>query len=277
MNRRNFLKIGGLAVASGLLAAVGHLELNDETHQPVVDHVRIPIKNLKSSLEGFTILQMSDIHLRPFTRPELVKKAVEMSNRLRPDLVALTGDYVWRDQEAAFELAPILAGLDARYGVYSVLGNHDLWLDVRVIKSAFADAGLPVLINEGLEVNTGNGSLYLAGLDDGWSGKMDLNKALENAPAGAPVVLRLHEPDLVNQTSRDPRVALQRSGHTHGGQIRIPGKPPILSPHLGKKYDQGLFRVNDTWLYTNRGLGVISIPLRYNCPPEITLLTLTKA
>ena len=124
---------------------------------------------------------------------------------------------------------------------------------------------------------TGNGSFYLAGMDDGWSGKPDMKLSLENAPANTPVVLLLHEPDLVDETSLDPRIALQLSGHTHGGQVLMPGKPPIVTPHLGKKYNQGLFRVNDTWLYTNRGLGVISVPLRYNCPPEITLLTLTRA
>lgn len=264
-------------MAGGLFARVGQLELNDETQTPVLDRVQIPIKNLKPALEGFTIVQMSDIHLRPFTQPDLVKKAVEMSNLLNPDLVVLTGDYVWREQEAAYELAPILAGLNARHGVYSVLGNHDLWLDVRVIKSAFAEAGLPMLINQGVEVNVGNGSFYLAGLDDGWSGQADLNLALEKAPAGAPVVLLLHEPDLVNETSQDSRIALQLSGHTHGGQVLMPGKPPIFTPHLGKIYDKGLFRVNDTWLYTNRGLGVISVPLRYNCPPEVTHITLTRA
>jgi predicted MPP superfamily phosphohydrolase len=198
ISRRNFLKISGLALASGMVAGAGHLEMNDEAEHPVVDQVLIPIKKLKPALEGFTIVQLSDIHLRPFTKPDLVKKAVEMSNRLRPDLVVLTGDYVWRNQEAAFELAPILSGLNARHGVYSVLGNHDLWLDVRVVKAAFAEARLPMLVNQGQEVNAGNGSLFLAGLDDGWSGKMDLNRALQNAPAGAPVILLLHEPDLVD-------------------------------------------------------------------------------
>jgi uncharacterized protein len=277
MNRRDFLKVSGVVAASVLLAAAGRFELDDEAQHPVVDKVLVPIKNLSPSLEGFTIAQLSDIHLRPMTQPGLVKNAVEMTNRLHPDLVALTGDYVWLDQDAAFELAPILAGLDARHGVYSVLGNHDLWLNVEAVKSAFAESRLPILINQGLEVTVGAGSLYLAGLDDGWSGKADLKRSLENAPTGVPVVLLLHEPDLVNQTSLDPRVALQLSGHTHGGQVRMPGKPPFFKPHLGEEYTQGLFRVNDTWLYTNRGLGVISVPVRYNCPPEITLLTLTRA
>ena len=153
INRRDFLKVSGLVVASAVLARVGQLELNDETVTPVVDRVQIPIKNLKPALEGFTIVQLSDIHLQPYTKPDLVRKAVEMSNSLHPDLVVLTGDYVWREQEAAFELAPILAGLNARHGVYSVLGNHDLWLDVEVIKTAFAEAGLPMLINQGLEIS----------------------------------------------------------------------------------------------------------------------------
>jgi predicted MPP superfamily phosphohydrolase len=133
------------------------------------------------------------------------------------------------------------------------------------------------LINQGLEISQGNGSFYLAGMDDGWSGQPDLSLAVENAPSDLPIVLLLHEPDLVDETSRDPRIALQLSGHTHGGQVLIAGRPPIFTPDFGKKYSQGLFRVHDTWLYTNRGLGVISVPLRYNCPPEVTLLTLTRA
>jgi predicted MPP superfamily phosphohydrolase len=197
-----------------------------------------------------------------------------MANSLRPDLTVLTGDYVWRVRAAADELAPILAGLDARYGVYSVMGNHDYWLDIRAVQDAFDASRLRVLYNEGVALGVGKGVLYLAGMDDGWSGRPDLNAALQKAPTGVPVVLLLHEPDLIDETSHDPRVSLQLSGHTHGGQVLIPGKPPFFKPYLGKKYHQGLFKVRNTWLYTNRGLGVISVPLRINCPPEITHLTL---
>ena len=113
-------------------------------------------------------------------------------------------------------------------------------------------------------------------MDNGWSLKPDLALAIENAPADTPIVLLLHESALVNETSMDPRISLQFSDHTHGGQVLMPGKPPIFTPHSGKIHSKGLFRVNETRLYINRGLGVISVPLRLNCPPEITLLRLTR-
>jgi hypothetical protein len=251
--------------------------LADESGDPVVERVLVPIPGLKPALEGFSIVQLSDIHLLPYTRAGLVRKAVEMANSLKPDLVVLTGDFVWRVEAAADELAPLLANLNARYGVFSVMGNHDYWLNIRAVQAAFDRARLPVLYNQGLVIEANGASLYLAGMDDGWAGRPNLGAALEGAPSGAPVVLLLHEPDLVDQVSLDPRVTLMLAGHTHGGQVLLGGKPPPIKPYLGEKYTQGLFKVRDTWLYTNRGLGVISIPLRINCPPEVTQLVLVPA
>ena len=273
LSRRGFLKVGGITLAS-LTAIAGGLILVDESLDPVVERISIPIKGLHPALEGFTIVQMTDIHLRPYTQPNLVRRAVAIANQLQPDLIALTGDFVWRDREAAFEIAPLLAKLNARYGVYSVMGNHDYWLDIHALQAAFDASHLPVLYNAGLSVGVGKAVLYLAGMDDGWSGHPDLKLALDQAPIGAPVILLLHEPDLADETLKDPRISLQLSGHTHGGQVLIPGKPPFFHPYLGKKYWSGLYKVNTSWLYTNRGLGVISVPLRINCPPEITQLTL---
>lgn len=268
--------MGGITAAS-LLTIAGGIALADESHEPVVDRVPIPIKGLPPALEGFSIAQMSDIHLEPFTQPGLVQRAVEMTNQLKADLVVLTGDFVWKVREAAYELAPILAGLNARYGVYSVMGNHDYWLDIQALQSAFDENHLPVLYNEGVPISIGSSVLYLAGMDDGWSGQPDLPQALEKAPPGAPVVLLLHEPDLADETSKDPRVSLQLSGHTHGGQVLVGCRPPFFHPYLGKKYWSGLYDVNGMALYTNRGLGTISVPFRINCPPEITQLILERA
>jgi len=277
LSRRNFLKFTGAALGGGLVAATTFLYLGDESRQLSLERITIPVVNLPPAFEGFKIAQMSDFHLYPYTTPELIRQAVEITNGLKPDLTVLTGDFVWRNLGAVFDLAQILSGLNARYGVYSVLGNHDLWSNASVVKGALRESGLPVLENQGIPVNIGKSTLYLAGLDDGWSGNPDLDAALENAPPGAPVVLLLHEPDLVDIYSKDSRLALQLSGHSHGGQVRLRSIGPLILPHLGRKYDFGLYRVNNMWLYTNRGIGNISVPLRYNCPPEITLFTLGMA
>lgn len=277
LNRREFLKVVGLTVGGGLVAASSYLAISDESQDPVVDQVPIRIKNLHPSLEGFTLLQMTDQHLYPLTQPSLIKKSVAIANSLNPDLVVLTGDYVWQDLEAIDELAPILAGLDAKYGVFSTLGNHDYWLDADVITTTLEAAGLPVLVNQGLSIKHGKGSFYLAGLDDGWSGNPDLDATLEGAIPGDPVILLCHEPDLADRYALDGRVSLQLSGHSHGGQIRLPGIGALILPYLGRKYDIGLYKVDQMLLYTNRGLGVISEPVRYNCPPEITQFELRRA
>jgi predicted MPP superfamily phosphohydrolase len=273
ISRRGFLKVGGITIAS-LLTIAGGLSLMDESHDPVVERISIPIKGLHPALEGFTIVQLSDIHLLPYTQRSLVRKAVEMVNQLQADLVVMTGDFVYRVKRAAQELAPILAELKARYGVYSVMGNHDYWLDYDAFMAAFTENNLILLINQGVSITVGEGVLYLAGMDDVWSGQPDLDLTLEDAPDGAPVVLLVHEPDTADQISRDPRVSLQLSGHTHGGQVIVPGKPPFFHPYLGEKYWSGLYRINNMWLYTNRGLGNTSVPLRINCPPELSQLVL---
>ena len=277
MNRREFLKVGGLAVGAGLITATSYLAINDESQDPVVDRIPLAIKNLHPALEGFTIVQITDVHLYPMTQPDLVEKSVIMANELNPDLVVLTGDYVWQKLAAIDELAPILSGLNAKYGVFSTLGNHDYWLDADVITAVMESAGLPILINQGLSIQHGKGTIYIAGLDDGWSGNPDLNKTLHRADSAEPVILLCHEPDLADRYSLDGRVNVQLSGHTHGGQIRIPGIGALILPYLGRKYDLGLYRVNDMLLYTNRGIGVISEPVRLNCPPEISQFILNRA
>jgi len=242
--------------------------------QLVVEQVKIPIHQLHPALEGFKIVQLSDFHLDPFFQIEMLRTAVSMVNALQPDLVVLTGDYVTKIGDAIFELAPLLAGLNARYGVYASLGNHDVRSRAKVIKSGLRQARLPLLVNAGLPITVGQGQLYLAGLDDGLWGRPSLKEALINCPPATPVILLAHEPDLVDQVATDVRVALQLSGHTHGGQIRLPGLGALTLPSLGSKYVQGLYRVRSTWLYTNRGIGSIRIPVRMNCQPEITEITL---
>jgi predicted MPP superfamily phosphohydrolase len=276
IDRRQFLKFSGAALAAGVVGATGYLALSNESDEISVERVPIPLKRLPPAFEGFTIAQLSDIHLLPYTRPEFVKKAVAITNGLNPDLTVLTGDYVWRESEAMFELAPIIAALNARYGVYGILGNHDYWLDVDLVILGFRQARIPLLVNQHVPITAGGKALVLAGLDDGWAGRPDLTTALDGAPADASVILLLHEPDLADKYGPDGRCAVQLAGHSHGGQVRLPGSGALVLPYLGQKYDLGLYRIDDMWLYTNRGLGNISVPLRLNCTPEVTLFTLVR-
>ena len=277
VTRRTFLKATAAAVVGVTAVSALSIALGNEANHPVVKHVTIPVRNLGPAFEGFTIVQLSDFHLYPYTKLELIRRCVQLANDLRPGLIVLTGDFVWRNVEAIHDLAPVLAQLNARHGVFAVMGNHDRWTDVRVVKSALTAASLPILDNQGLTLQEGQHRLYLAGLDDGWSGHPDLDAALEGAPSGVPIVLLVHEPDLADRYCLDGRITLQLSGHSHGGQVRLPGKGALALPELGTKYDMGLYRVRDMWLYTNRGIGCIIEPFRFNCAPEITCFTLVRA
>ena len=277
LNRRSFLKISGTTLFAGLGALITYFYLSNELENLVVEFVDIPIPELPSALEGFRIVQISDIHYYPITTLELVNQAVQMADELRPDLTLLTGDYVWHEVEVIFDLMPSLERLNARHGVFANLGNHDLWTDVNVVTTAFKEAKIPLLVNQGLSITVGRDNLYLASLDDGWSGQPDLAAAMENWPNGTPTVLLMHEPDLADEYSKDTRINLQLSGHSHGGQIRFPFLGALITPYLSWKYPMGLYNLNGMWLYTSRGLGTTNFPLRVNCAPEITALTLVRA
>jgi predicted MPP superfamily phosphohydrolase len=214
--------------------------------------------------------------LRPFTQLDHVARAVQIANDLQPDLTVLTGDYVWHDAQDIFDLAPVLGQLNARLGVFSILGNHDVWTSPRLIKQALQRQHIPVLHNRGVTLGSGAGQFYLAGIDDGWSGHPDLAAALESIPRIMPTILLAHEPDLADEFALDRRIDLQLSGHTHGGQVQLANNKPLVAPYLGRKYVSGLHRVREMWVYTSRGIGTTGIPLRLNCPPEITHITLTR-
>ncbi|WML89189.1 metallophosphoesterase [Thiothrix lacustris] len=251
-----------------------HAERTNEIRWLVEEFVEIPVKNLPLALEGFTIVQLTDMHLRPYTQVEHIQRAVEKTNALKPDLVVLTGDYVWHDGEDILDLVPVLAGLNARYGVFAVMGNHDIKTDPVLIEETFAKHGIPVLRNDGLDIQHDGGLFHLAGIDDGWLGKPDIKATLDKLRGNKPVVLLAHEPDMIDWYANDERISLQLSGHTHGGQVQLkPGKP-FIRPYLGRKYVQGLYRVNESWVYTSRGIGSTGLPIRRNCSPEITHVTL---
>ncbi len=241
----------------------------------LLEQVEVAVGTLHGALDGFKIVQLSDIHFLPFTQLSLVEQAVTRANSLNPDLIVLTGDFVTHEAETIFGATRALSRLNARYGVFAVLGNHDVRAGARVVQQGIEEAGLTVLHNQGLTFDVGNAQLNLAGVDDCIWGQPDLNAALANQVVNAPTILLAHEPDVIDRFSHIAPITLQLSGHTHGGQVRLPWLGTPVLPKLGEKYVHGLYRVNGSQVYTNRGLGMVSMPIRFNCPPEITELTLT--
>lgn len=279
MSRRQFLKGWGYLTAACTVTGTGLYQYGSriEAAQPVVEQVQIPLTGLPAALDGFKLVQISDIHIDAYTEIGVVETAVSLTNSLKPDVIVLTGDYISYKAEAIEVLDPLLTSLKAKYGVFAILGNHDIWTNPTVIRERLGRMGLKVLVNEGLGLQIGSATLYLAGVDDCWSGQPDLAAALAKHPAEAPVILLAHEPDFADVFALDGRVALQLSGHSHGGQVRLPGHGAFILPAHGRKYDQGLYRVGGMWLYTNRGLGLAVVPFRLNCPPEVTEITLVRA
>ena len=254
-----------------------HSERRNEIRWLVEEYTEIPIPHLPAAFDGFSIVQLTDTHLRPFTQLEHIERAVQRTNALQPDLVVLTGDYVWHDENDILDLVPTLAQLNAKHGVFAVLGNHDIKTDAGLIVATFERYGIPVLRNQGLDIDRGGQILHLAGIDDGWLGQPDIKTTLAGVKRdNTPVILLAHEPDMLDWYAHDTRISLQLSGHTHGGQVQVKHGSPIVTPYLGRKYVQGLYRVNQSWIYTSRGIGSTGIPVRRNCAPEITHLTLVR-
>jgi hypothetical protein len=238
---------------------------------------RVPVKlaGLPSRFSGYTIVQLSDLHLNKYNRRRRIRSVVTATLKLKPDLIVLTGDFVSSlNGGEADLLGQELGRLSAPDGVYAVLGNHDWWTDAQVVASALASAGVNVLENSHVALQREDETIYLAGVGDIWEEHDDLPAALDGIPAGETVILLAHEPDFADEAARDGRVALQLSGHTHGGIVRFPGLPAFVSPYLGHKYMDGLFAIGAMQLYVNRGVGVIRPPVRFGSRPEVTLLTL---
>jgi len=270
---------GGLALYSGEF----------ERHWLEVVHRDITIAGLPAAFEGVRLAQISDIHLDEFTEPFLLREAIDEINQAHPDYVLLTGDYVTAEvlprhltAEAARQCGRMLNRLECPRR-YAVFGNHDIWAGEEEVGEALQTNGITVLRNESVALDRDGGRMWLAGLDDPVCGQPDPEQAIpssiRNIPQ-EPVILMCHGPDYVDTLRSHPAaqpVALILSGHTHGGQIRLPLLGALRLPPGGRKYVEGLFRVGTIQLYVNRGIGSVGVPFRFDCRPEITLFTLRRA
>ncbi len=273
MERRQFLRLacGGLVAASAACAAGPAWAVLLEPSWLALEQVKVRLPNLAPSLSGLRIAFLSDLHRGPHIDPPHISRAVRMAREAAPDLVLLGGDFVSGSAAYAESCARELARLQAPLGVYACLGNHDYWTDPDAVAGALSRAGVRVLRNEGVEVADG---LWVAGLDDVWEGRPSLEMALRGMPTDALAILLAHEPDYADTVAADGRVALMLSGHTHGGQVRLPLFGPPILPYLGQRYPAGLYTLGKMTLYVTRGVGLVAPPVRLNCRPEVTVLTL---
>lgn len=276
LNRRSFLglsaaSLGGVALYAG---EISRHELSLEQHA-------LRLKRLPDAFRGMRIVQITDFHYAEFTEGWFLRDVVRRVNQLKPDMVLLTGDFISigplphsyarrHMPECAAILSEIVCPLR-----YASLGNHDMEVGADYVTGPLREHGIPTLVNQAIALERGGQRLWLAGLGSACSDDADPAAAIPTAAQTGkePVIVMAHEPDILPEVARY-NADLMLSGHTHGGQIRLPLLPPLVLPPYGKRYVEGIFRHGPTQLYVNRGIGAVGIPFRFNCPPEVTVFTL---
>lgn len=275
LNRRQFLT--GLA-ATPLLAisATAAYSRFIEPHYYRIAEQDVFIRDLPQAFENFRITQITDVHHSRIVGLEEIQRVVNLGQATKPDLIVLTGDYTTTYRRYIDPCAEVLGRLNAPEGVWAVLGNHDHYTDGELTTRALERNHIPVLNNANTRLKRGSDTLQLAGIDD-WSwAKNDWNKAFFGIDQTRPIVLLSHQPSVLD-LAETQNTSLILSGHTHGGQIRLPfvGAPARLATN-DLKYAHGLFRRGETQLYVSSGTGVIGLPLRLGARPEVAVIRLRR-
>lgn len=285
-SRRRFLEqatvaAGTLPFAASFYGLVfGRLEIETTSH-------RVELERLPRAFEGFRIAQISDIHIGPFMTSADIRHAVDLANRLKPDLIVVTGDYVIWDRNTQGAAVEALSGLCAPHGVLGSLGNHELWAKIQdSISRLFAARGVRILRQESLALRVGGEELNLIGVDYqtrrhmGFHHQGMVREYLEGVERlvrrDTANILLSHNPNTFDRAAA-LGIELSLAGHTHGGQVTLEFISPELAPsRLVTPYVAGWFEKPGGKLYVNRGLGTIGIPIRLGAPAEITVFELAR-
>ncbi len=269
---------GRLAKAAAASALLGGLLYAREVETRRVELVRLTLTlpRLAPEFDGYRLVQIGDFHLDDWTRPGRLNRIMDRVNEQRPDLVVITGDfasYSARRLDTGL-LVGALRRLSASDGVVAILGNHDYLTDVGLVRRCIREGGVTELLNDVRTLTRGEAELHVAGIDDVMEGRSRLDLVLGRLPEGGAPVLLAHEPDFADIASATGRFDLQLSGHSHGGQVRVPLLTRLVLPPFSQRYTSGLHEVGGMALYTNRGLGTVHARMRFLCRPEITEITL---
>jgi uncharacterized protein len=252
--------------------AVGYVKLIEPNWLDVTQ-VPVVIPNLPPAFAGYRIVQITDVHADQWMTTDRLSRIVDLINRQKPDLVALTGDYITKYPEKYAGNLMALQALKPKDQVVAVLGNHDAWSNPQLISQVLRGANVNVLANQVYTVQRGQATLAIGGVGDVWAKQDDLAQVIAQLPTSGSAVLLVHEPDFADTSAATGRFSLQLSGHSHGGQVVVPLMKPVLPP-LGQKYPTGQYQVEAMTQYTSRGVGMASPRVRFNCRPEVTVLTL---
>ncbi len=232
-----------------------------------------------ASARELRIAVLADLHTgSPHNDLEKLQEVVRVTNLARPDLVLLAGDFVIHGVMGGYFVEPessarVLRSLQAPLGVYAVLGNHDWWFDGARVRKALEGEGIPVLEDRAVPLAFGQTPLWLAGVSDFWEGAHDVRQALATVDAMNPVILMTHNPDIFPEIP--DRVALTIAGHTHGGQVAVPGwGRPVVPSQFGERYAIGHIVEGGRHLFVSSGIGTSILPVRFRVPPEISIVTI---
>ena len=239
----------------------------------------IPIAGLPSAFDGYRIALLTDLHYPRWITGDFLRQAISVADRFQPDLMAFGGDLF---DIRGLPRVPSVKGLydeaKAPDGVVGVLGNHDYGRPVKdVYREIARSTPIRMIENTSFIVERKGQALAIGGVGDLWHGVVNPRQAFAGVPPEVPRILLSHNPDVAEETSRSVRVDLQLSGHTHGGQVRLPFGPTLHVPsRYGNKFDQGLVQGWSHRVYVSRGICTVRW-VRFCCPPEVTGITLRSA
>jgi len=245
-----------------------------ETNWVEVNHYVVPVGGGEID-EPIKIVHLTDLHISPWSPPSNFRKAVDFINSLKPDYIAITGDFVTHFKELIPGCARAVSELKPGISILGVLGNHDYWIDAGYISRSLEEVGVELLLNRCSPSKNGSNLTFL-GVDDPYTGHDDLTATFREIPESHTSILLSHSPDVI-ENAADLGIDLVLAGHTHGGQVRLPLIGAIYIPSkFGRHFDMGWFNVKKTKMYVNRGFGGIFPPIRFLCRREIAVLKLVS-
>jgi predicted MPP superfamily phosphohydrolase len=278
--RRTFLKrLRNFAAAPMLMGGAGlGFGSTVERHRLTLEQHDLPLALGPKAPAKFRAVALTDFHFDPLYEDGYVQQYISAANALKPDIVFLTGDYITQRVDRMDDLAVMLSKLQQRSGIFACTGNHDHWEDPRHVVGCLRKQGIEVLYNQHTRVPCAGGELVIAGLASACDGLPNWPETVKGLKPNDRTIALMHEPDYVNQLCRldAKRIALQLSGHTHGGQVCLPWFGAMHLPRFGRNYEAGFYDVKGIKLYVGRGLGTTNINVRLFCPPEITCFDITN-